>query len=130
MKNIGSLIRIFISIGLANSILFIIYMSLANLPGGEVGMMPFAILIEFGFSAVITIIIYLFSKLIKELNLIKLVLIYHIIYFGLLISKGLNYKELYKFKSWNYDLFIVLIAVIIWSFTYYILKQKHATAKS
>lgn len=129
MKNLGILIGTLILIGFANAILFIPYMSIAKLPGGEVGMMPFAILIESGISAIFTILIYLISKLFKELNLIWTIFVYHIIYFGLLISQGLNLKELYKFKSWNYDLFIIIIALIIWALTYLIIKTKNAKSK-
>ncbi|WP_234111795.1 hypothetical protein [Chryseobacterium sp. R2A-55] len=130
MKKLGTLIGILILIGFANATLFIPYISIAKLPGGEVGMMPFAILIESGISALITIIIYLLSKFFKELNLINSIFVYHLIYFGLLISQGLNLRELYKFKSWNYDLFIIIIAFLIWGLTYIILKGENANIKS
>ena len=130
MKNLGTLIVVLILIGFANSILFITYMSIAKLPGGEVGMIPFAILIESGISAFFTIIIYLLSKLFKELNLINSIFVYHLIYFALLISQGLNLSELYKFKFWNYNLFIIIIAFLIWGIIYIILKEKNAKFKS
>lgn len=105
----------------ANFYLFTVYLRETGLPGGEVGMMPFGVLI----AGTIGIIGALFSSLFFKLKSVShIVIAYHILYFTIVFLFATSFKDLLDFQFSNISLFLVLIALLIFGVTLIILRIK------
>lgn len=110
-----------ISIGFLNTLLFTIYLTTTDLPGGEVGMAPFVIAIESLIAIFFSSVIYLLVRIKNDISLIKTVLIYQIVHFLILMISGVNpfNKEmsegLRNLSFWTYliSFFVTLSLVAI-----------------
>lgn len=89
----------------------IIYLSISDLPGGEVGMLPFGIALVSGISALIAIAIELIITVKVNVSFKMSIIIYHLVYFGLLIYNGLSFSNEDGLSA--LDFAIVSIAIFI-----------------
>jgi|GEM_PF-5257535 len=117
MKKIAIIIGIFFLIGFLNTTLFIQYLKTTKLPGGEAGMAPFIIIITSAISLVISVLVYLIINLNKKISIVSSIAIYHFVYFVGLIVWGLDWQNLFSIEYINLDLFIILIAILVWGVT-------------
>ena len=121
-------ICLIIIIGVSNFIFSIIYLSSTNLPGGEVGMLPFLILIYSLIGLIISAIIYILIELKYKLSLTKYIWIYQIIYILILVYYNTNpFKNRYVgiLNNWELWLFINSIIVsLLLTFSYWIYKTE------
>lgn len=81
---------LFVGIGLLNTIIFTLYLSISELPGGEVGMAPYLILLESAKAIIISTIVYLIFRNKFEVTTIRIILLYQVVYFLVLIIDGVN----------------------------------------
>lgn len=81
---------LFVGIGLLNTIIFALYLSISGLPGGEVGMAPYLILLESAKAIIISTIVYLIFRNKFEVTTIRIILLYQVVYFLILIIAGVN----------------------------------------
>ena len=114
MKNLEKIIGIFFVIGFLNTIIFIEYLKTTNRSGGEVGMMPIGIMIACGITLIFSSLVIGILKTKKNVSLNSSILIYHIIYFVVILYFGIELPELTNFSFKNIDLFIILIALFVW----------------
>jgi len=117
MKKIAIIIGIFFLIGFLNTTLFIQYLKTTKLSGGEVGMAPFVVMISSAISLVISVLIYLIINLNKKISIVSSIAIYNFVYFVGLIVWGLDWQNLFSIEYINFDLFIILIAILVWGVT-------------
>lgn len=117
MKNIAVVIGIFFLIGFLNTIIFIEYLKTTKLPGGDVGMAPFGVMLVSAITLAISVVVYLIINLNKKISIVGSIIIYHLVYFGVLIVWGLDWQNLFRMEYINLDLFVILIAIIVWGFT-------------
>ena len=114
-KSIKTLL-IFLIIGILNTIIFIQYIKSTGLPGGEVGMVPFGVIIGSIICLVVSFIIYLLLDRKYIINVIKSILLYQFIYLLILIFafEGTNPfdKQLDK-DSRDINLWIYLTSFIV-----------------
>ena len=121
-------IFLIIIVGVANFLLSILYLSSTNLPGGEVGMLPFLILIYSLIGLIIGTIVYILLELKYKLSLTKYIWIYQIIYTLILIYYKTNpFDSRFEGILNNWDLWIYLISIIVTlsiTFLYWIYKTQ------
>ncbi|TDX83299.1 hypothetical protein B0I22_3379 [Epilithonimonas xixisoli] len=108
-------IIIYLLIAVLNILIFGEYLKTTKLSGGEVGMMPIAIMITSGIAFLLSTITFLIINTKKKISFTSSLFIYHIIYLGVLISSGFDFKNLVNLKYTNFDLFIILIPLSIWA---------------
>ncbi|KFC17971.1 hypothetical protein [Epilithonimonas lactis] len=108
-------IIIYLLIAVLNILTFGEYLKATKLAGGEVGMIPIAMIIIFGITFLLSTIAFLIINSKKKISIITSIFIYHIIYLGVLISWGFDFKNLTNLKYTNVDLFIILIPFLIWA---------------
>lgn len=104
MDKLIKTIAILIGIAILNVAIFIEYLSNTGLPGGEVGMAPFLVMLESLIAIVGSIVIYLLIRNRIEVTVTKTILIYQAIYLLTLIFTGQN-----PFDSDSSDVFVKLI---------------------
>ncbi|WP_117885794.1 hypothetical protein [Aureibaculum luteum] len=79
----------YVSIGIANSVLYTVYLGTTGLPGGNIGMLPILIvlmcLITFGASIAIVLLLKFFKL---NINYTKSIIIFHIIYTAVIGRTG------------------------------------------
>lgn len=108
-------IIIYLLIAVLNILIFGEYLKTTKLAGGEVGMIPIAMMIIFGITFLLSTIAFLIINSKKKISIITSIFIYHIIYLGVLISWGFDFKNLTNLKYTNVDLFTILIPFLIWA---------------
>ena len=108
-------IIIYLLIAVLNILTFGEYLKTTKLSGGEVGMIPIAMIIIFGITFLLSTIAFLIINSKKKISIITSIFIYHIIYLGVLISWGFDFKNLVNLKYTIVDLFIILIPLSIWA---------------
>lgn len=80
---------IYILIGIANSVLYTLYLGTTGLPGGNIGMMPILIILVCLITVGASIAIVLLLKFFKlKINYTKAIIIFHIIYTVLIGRTG------------------------------------------
>lgn len=114
MKQIEKILGNYFLIGLLNVLIFIGYMYIAHLPGGQFGMMPFGLMIAAGISLVAALVTVLIIKIKKPVPFTTSILIYNIIYLGILIFSGLGRPTVFNLSSSNAYLFSILIGFLVW----------------
>lgn len=129
MKQIEKILGSYFLIGLLNVLIFIGYMDIARLPGGEFGMMPFGLMIAAGISLVAALLIILIIKIKKSVTFATSVLIYNIIYLGILIFSGLGRPTVFNFSSSNAYLFSILIGFLVWGIALVVSRLKKTETK-
>jgi hypothetical protein len=115
MAKIGQTLTIYVVIGILNTAIFIQYLKTTGLPGGEVGMAPFIVMIDSLIALVIAIIGYCLISLKVQLNLIYSVLVYQLTYLLILLGyEGVN-PFIHNFNDpfEQIDLAIVLISFVV-----------------
>ncbi|MDN3691300.1 hypothetical protein QWZ06_03005 [Chryseobacterium tructae] len=114
MKQIEKILESYFLMALLNILIFIGYIDIARLPGGQFGMMPFGLMIAAGISLVAALLIVLIIKIKKSVTFATSTLIYNIIYLGILIFNGLGRPAVFNFSSSNAYLFSILIGFLVW----------------
>ncbi len=107
---------LFLIIGILNTELFIQYIKSTGLPGGEVGMAPFGVIIGSGMCLVISFVVYILLNKKYDLNVIKSILLYQFIYLLILMFAfgGTNSFDKQIDQNFrNINLWIYLISFIV-----------------
>jgi hypothetical protein len=111
---------IYVAIGTTNIIAFTLYLQSTGLPGGEIGMVPYMLVIGLLITTIFAIIIYLIISYKTNYSISYAVVIYQIIYVLILIyAFGINpfaypandpWHEIYQ---WMYliPFFVMIIAI-------------------
>ncbi len=76
---------LFLITGILNTVFFIKYIKSTDLPGGDVGMAPFIVIIGSGMCLIISFAVYLFLNKKYTVNVIKSILLYQFIYMLILM---------------------------------------------
>lgn len=125
---------LFITIGIFNFILSILYLSFLKLPGGETGMLPLLILYYSLFTIAISSVLFIIIELNYKLSPQKYIWIYQVIYFlVLVINKTDPFENRYGgiINNWNlWPYLISIIASICFVVLYYIYKTKKTKEKN
>lgn len=80
---------VYILIGIANAVLYTLYVGTTGLPGGSIGMIPIAIAIECLITVGASIAIVLLLEFFKlNINYTKSIIIFHIIYIAIIARTG------------------------------------------
>ena len=78
-------------IAVLNLVAFVLYLSVSKLPGGEVGMVPFLVALESVIAGGISFIIYLLVRQrIINVTIVRLALVYQVVYLLVLLFSGVN----------------------------------------
>jgi prolipoprotein diacylglyceryltransferase len=115
MNNLLKAIILFIGIALSNTIIFIVFISESKLPGGEVGVAPFLMMIESLIAIIVSTLIYFFLRKKLKLNFVKRVFIYQIIYVLTLLflePNPINNDLSDPFKTLNQFTYIISFIVM------------------
>ncbi|WKW45466.1 hypothetical protein P3875_06655 [Myroides sp. JBRI-B21084] len=115
MNYISKIIGIMLFAGFLNFTIFVQYIKSTNLPGGVIGMAPIGVLVASLITFILSLIIILVINKKRKITLTKAISIFFIIYFIIDIFFGLEIKELLDFKYTNVDLFLILIALSVWT---------------
>ncbi len=102
-------------IAVLNLVAFVLYLSVSKLPGGEVGMVPFLVALQSVIAGGISFIIYvLVRQRIINVTIVRLALIYQVVYLLVLLFSGVNpFNENLRDSLRDLSLWIYLISFMI-----------------